>query len=401
MSGTAGQGAIAPGGGSRLEVVDVLRGFALAGLFLVHMIESYELYWANPVKTELVDWVLLLLMGKSFTLLALCFGFSFYILMDRAAKRGVDFTGRFAWRLLVLEIIGYGHAIIYRGDIMQVLAAMGFLLLIAHRVKDNRVLIGVAAFCFLGPTLIFQFLAAASGVAWANMPAGSSADPGMPVYLAGDWWQTVMVNLWPGQVPKFWFFVEYGRLPQILGLYLLGMVLGRIGFFERPGDFWKGRLVALAVAMVLTLALYFGREPLRLAIAAMGYSPGAQRAAWTLTGVWLDLAATAVWMLLLVALFQGWGRWIVHPFAAMGRLTLTLYIVQSAVFVPVFYNFGLGLHDDWDAATRFWVGIVAIIVQIGFAAWWLRRFQYGPIEWVWRALTYLSWDIPFRRRTPA
>src|SRR4051812_21627896 len=99
----------------RLEVVDVLRGFALAGLFLVHMIESYELYWNKPDHGPIGDTVYLLFMGKSFSLLALCFGFSFYILMERAARRGVDFTARFAWRLAVLFAIGFLHALIYRG----------------------------------------------------------------------------------------------------------------------------------------------------------------------------------------------------------------------------------------------------------------------------------------------
>jgi uncharacterized protein len=383
---------------ARLDVVDVLRGFALAGLFLVHMMESYELYWAHPDKSRLVDAVYLLLMGKSFTLLALCFGFSFFILMDRAAKRGVDFTRRFAWRLLVLAGIGYLHGLIYRGDIIMVLAGMGFLLLLAHRVKNNRLLIALAVFCFLGPTLIVQFLAANAGAAWANQAAGSSVDPGMPLYISGTWLDVLRVNLWPGQVPKFLFFIEYGRLPQIFGLYLLGMVLGRIGFFERPGAFWKGRAVALVLAVALTLTLYFAREPLRLLAGSMGYNPGAQRALWTLTGVWLDLAATAVWALLLIALWQGWGRRLLSVFAPMGRLTLTFYIAQSAVFVPIFYGFGLGVHDDWDAATRFWVGISAIIAQILLAKWWLARFQYGPIEWLWRAATYTSWKVPFRKK---
>jgi uncharacterized protein len=65
--------------------------------------------------------------------------------------------------------------------------------------------------------------------------------------------------------------------------------------------------------------------------------------------------------------------------------------------VPVFYGFGLGLYDDWNQAVRLWVGIGAIAAQLVLAAWWLRHFQYGPIEWVWRALTYWRRDVPFRR----
>lgn len=385
---------------ARLEVVDVLRGFALMGLFLVHMIESYELYWADPKPGLIADTVFLLLMGKSFSLLALCFGFSFFILMDRAAKRGTDFSGRFAWRLLILEGIGFLHSLIYRGDIMQTLAAMGLLLLLAHRIRSNRVLVGAAIFCFLGPSLIVQMIAAASGAAWANGTAMSSSDPGMPIYLSGTWLQALQVNLWAGQVPKYWFFIEYGRLVQILGLFLLGMVLGRIGFFGRLGEFRRARWIALAVALTLAVALHFEREPMRLAFATLHYGAAAERAFWALTGSWLDLAGTACWGLLLMALYDSRLRWLVHPFAAPGRLTLTFYIAQSAVFVPVFYGYGLGLWDDWSQETRLFVALAAIAFQMWFSAAWLARFQYGPIEWVWRALTYMRRDVPFRRPAP-
>lgn len=386
---------------NRLDVVDVLRGFALMALFLVHVIESYELFWAVEKPGLITDIVFALFMGKSFSLLALCFGFSFFILMDRAAKRGQDFTARFAWRLLLLEGIGFLHALIYRGDIMQTLAAIGFLLLFFNRIRSNAVLLGGAAFCLVGPSLIVQLVAGALGAGWANAPAQSSVDPGMPVYLGGDLWQVLRVNLWAGQQSKYWFFLEYGRMVQILGLYLLGLVLGRTDFF---GDLAKSRgwrRPALLGALLFAVLLFLTREPLRLWFSGLGFGLGADRAFWALLNMWLDLAGTAFWALLVIALYDGPARRLVQPLAAPGRLTLTYYILQSAVFVPIFYHYGLGKYDDWDAATRLWVALGAIAVQIVAAHWWLARFQYGPIEWVWRALTYLRRDVPFRRKAPA
>ncbi|WP_232318547.1 DUF418 domain-containing protein [Sphingomonas sp. TDK1] len=386
---------------ARLDVVDVLRGFALMALFLVHVIESYELFWAVEKPGLITDVVFALFMGKSFSLLALCFGFSFFILMDRAARRGQDFTARFAWRLLILEGIGFLHALIYRGDIMQTLAAIGFLLLFFNRIRSNAVLLGGALFCLIGPSLIVQLVAGAFDMAWANAPARSSIDPGMPIYLGGDLWQVLRVNLWAGQQSKYWFFLEYGRLVQILGLYLLGLVLGRTNFFgdlakSRP---WRGP--ALLVSALLAVALFLGREPLREAFTGLGLGLGADRAFWALVNLWLDLAGTAFWALLVIALYDGPMRWLVRPLAAPGRLTLTYYILQSAIFVPIFYHYGLGKYNDWDAATRLWVAVAAIAVQVVAAHWWLARFQYGPIEWVWRALTYLRRDVPFRRKERA
>ena len=380
----------------RLESVDIVRGFALMALFLVHMIESYELYWADPKNGPVSDTVYLLFMGKSFSLLALCFGFSFFILMDRAARRGVDFTARFAWRLTVLFGIGFVHAMIYRGDIIQLLALMGFALLAFHRVRDNRVLLGVAAFCFTSPVMLVQLWAAMAGSAWANQPPNHFVDPAMAVYLHGDWVAHIRANLWTGQLPKWWFMVESGRMVQILGLYLVGMVLGRVGFFTRLGDFARARGIALAVAAVVAVALYVTRDPAKAWFAAQHHGEASDRLVSYLLGSWFELAGTAVWFLLLLALYQSPVRAWLRPLAGVGRVTLTLYILQSLVFVPVFYGFGLGLHDDWNQLTRLWVGLGAIAAQLVVAGWWLRRFRYGPIEYVWRALTFWRRDIPFR-----
>jgi uncharacterized protein len=384
-------------GNQRLEVVDALRGFALAGLFMVHMIESYELYWANPQPGPVSNTVYLLFMGKSFSLLALCFGFSFFVLMDRAAKRGEDFTGRFAWRLAVLVAIGTFHALVYRGDIIQLLAGMGFVLLLFHQVKNNRLLIGIAAMCFLQPLLLVSIAAAASGAGWANQPPLHWQDPAMAVYLNGNLLETLRANAWSGQWSKWWFMLESGRTVQILGLYLVGMVLGRIGFFARLGDFARVRWIALAIAVAVALGLYFGRAPLNHWFWSQGYGDAAGRSLGMLLGSWLELAGTTIWALLVLAVWRGPARRLLAPVAAMGRVTLTLYIAQSLVFVPIFYGFGLGLHDDWSQQTRLLVGLAALGVQFALAVLWLRRFHYGPVEWGWRVLTWLRRDIPFRK----
>lgn len=383
---------------ARLESVDIVRGFALTALFLVHMIESYELYWADPRPGPIADTVYLLFMGKSFSLLALCFGFSFFILMDRAARRGVDFTARFAWRLTVLFAIGFLHAMVYRGDIIQLLAAVGFLLLVAHRVRSNRVLVGVAALCFLSPLLLIQLAAAMAGAGWTNQPPHHYSDPAMATYLSGSFVEYLRANLWAGQLPKWWFMIESGRLTQIFGLYLVGMVLGRIGFFARLEDYARARWIALPIAAAAVLLLYFFRDDLAAAFAARNHNEAANRLFGALLGSWFELSGTAFWALALLALCQSPARVLLRPLAGVGRTTLTLYILQSLVFVPVFYGFGLGLHDDWDQRTRLLVGLGAIAAQLVLAYWWLARFRYGPVEWVWRALTYLRRDIPFRGR---
>ena len=92
---------------------------------------------------------------------------------------------------------------------------------------------------------------------------------------------------------------------------------------------------------------------------------------------------------------------VLKPLAPFGRMTLTFYVGQSLVFVPIFYGFGLALYRELGSAEALGIGLVAVVAQLVMARLWLARFAYGPLEWVWRALTWLSRDVPFRRKAAA
>ncbi len=152
----------------RIEIVDALRGFALAGIVIVHMVENYV---AAPVPEGameashlgfldyLVDgFIFLFLRGKFFALFSFLFGLSFFIQMDKAQQKGLNFEGRFLWRLLVLLVIGYVHSLFYRGDILTIYALLGILLIPFYKL-NNRWVLGICTLLFLGVgrSLIFIF----------------------------------------------------------------------------------------------------------------------------------------------------------------------------------------------------------------------------------------------------
>jgi len=168
-------------------------------------------------------------------------------------------------------------------------------------------------------------------------------------------------------------------------------VLGRVRFFAEPERYTRTRWLSLVAAIVVIIPLSYIR-PL-----ACCHSRGP--AYWTdvMVSGWIDLAGMAISMLLFVQLWL-WGvdrilRYLVAP----GRMTLTLYIGQSLVFVPVYYGFGLHLWDRITQPESLVLGLIAFAAQLAFAAFWFRRFHYGPLEWLWRAATKLSLDVPFRR----
>lgn len=387
----------------RMEGLDALRGFALLGLFLVHMPEQYELYWAHPTKDPVQlmwhDVIFNIFSGKSFSLLALCFGVSFFIIMDRAAQRGVDFTVRFVWRLALLFGFGWLHGLIYRGDVLDVLAVMGLFLIPFYRLKSNALIGLIAVFFLLQPVMIVQMIAAFHGAHWANQPPGFWSAVTPEAYLTGkSFFATVAANLSDGRPFKWDFMWESGRLSQILGLSLIGMILGRIGFFRQPERFVKTRLIGMVIAAFAAAALWFGKSAL-LPLIPTSEAVFMPRSLWdSMLSGWFDLSLMAAMMLAFLNLYYSFGHRLLGLLAPAGRMTLTLYIGQSLIFVPVFYSFGLGLHASMSQSTAVLIAIPAFIAQVIFAHLWFKRFYYGPLEWLWRAGTYLTLKVPFVRK---
>nr|WP_303649628.1 DUF418 domain-containing protein [Asticcacaulis machinosus] len=384
-----------------MEGLDALRGFALFGLFIVHMPELYELYWAHPVTdpAQLIwhDIIFTIFAGKAFALLALCFGVSFFIIMDRSAQKGVDFTGRFIWRLVVLFLIGCAHAVWYRGDVLQVLAVMGLFLLPFYRLKSNAVIITIGVFFLAQPLMWAQIISGLNGAEWANQPLKFWSAKIPEVYLSGGFSDTIAMNITDGHAFKWLFMYESGRLSQILGLSLIGMVLGRIGFFREPSRFVKARVIGLVIAIVTALTLYHVRGSVTGLMPASEAMFMPRSLFGSVVSSLFDLSVMAALMLGFMSLYYSLAHKALNVLAPAGRMTLTLYVAQSLIFVPVFYGYGLGMHATMTQSEAILIGLAAFAAQVGFAHLWFKAFLYGPLEWLWRAATYLTIKVPFKR----
>jgi len=388
----------------RMEGLDALRGFALFGLFIVHMPELFELYWAHPVTDTVQlmwhDTVFTLFGGKAFALLAMCFGVSFFIIMDRSAQKGKDFTGRFIWRLAVLGIIGLIHGLWYRGDILEVLAVMGLFLVPFYRVKSNTLIVVLGIVFLLQPIMIFQAINALNGAAWANQPFYYWSGKVPEAYLTGkSLMETIRMNWVDGHPFKWAFMYESGRLSQIMGLSLIGMVLGRIGFFGNPESFGKTRIIGFVIALAAALGLWHTKDMLTNLMPASD-TLVMPRALWgSMVSGWFDLSVMFSLFFGFTTFYYSFAGKALNVLAPAGRMTLSLYLLQSLIFVPVFYSFGLGLHATMTQSEAVLIGIVAFAVQVVFAHVWFKGFVYGPVEWLWRAATYLTVNVPFVKRS--
>jgi len=390
-----------PGAPRRVELVDALRGFALMGICLVHFMEYFELYWVKQDPTTLHNLIFFLFAGKAYAIFALMFGLSFFIIMDNQERKGVNFSYRFAWRLLILLIIGYIHTLLYLGDILSVLGVIGLSLLFVQKL-GNRWLWIAAILCLLQLPFYYQIYAAL-----ANIPSANDAPSHWAVFgnvygaiEKANFSQLVALNSWDGLAAKWLFFVESGRGLQLIGLFIIGLILGRVGFFTQTEKFSSLRVKALIFA-VFSSAVFFALETYikQLPADSLQTEGMAKMYVEQLVGSYLSTAVMASLVLIFIQLYlwQRSGK-LLNFLAPCGRVSLSIYLIQSVIGVPLFYPFGLGLYETIGQTNSLLLGIAFYTVLIIVAHWWVTRFYYGPVEWLWRSATYMTTKIPFRRK---
>lgn len=384
----------------RIELVDAIRGFALLGICLVHFMEYFELYWINQDPTLLHNTIFFLFAGKAYAIFALLFGLSFFIIMDNQAQKGVNFSYRFAWRLVVLLIIGYLHTLLYLGDILSVLGIIGLSLLFVQTL-GNRWLLVAAAFCLLQSPFYYQFYAALNDWPGANdAPSHWTVFPAVYSALTkASFSELFIINSWDGLTAKWLFFVESGRGIQLVGLFIVGLILGRIGFFTEVERFAKARVIALVLALAATVLFYFLESYIKQ-LPADTFQPKGMAKMYLeqIAGSYLSTAIMASLLLLFIQLYL-WrpaGK-MLNVLAPCGRVSLSIYLIQSVAGIPLFYPAGLGGYLTLGQTNSLLIGIAFYALLIVVAHWWVKQFYYGPVEWLWRSATYLSTSIPFKR----
>lgn len=391
--------------GGRITVIDALRGFSLIGICLIHAMQHFGAIgtmrpqamfpWEGTLN-EIFSWFInYLVFGKFFIIFSCLFGLSFFIQMDRAAKKGLDFRSRFLWRLVLLLTIGFVHGLIVRVDILLIYALLGFVLVLMYK-WPTKLLAGITLFLFLGgaslvPVVyksvttppIEQVERAVDRPAPRRIsrPAGPRQVPTLA--------ETVKNNAWNGLVGKMRFQVSSGRIYLTLGLFILGFIVGRIRLFERMDEF-RGRLNRWALLSLVLLGLLY---------VAQSYIPSV---AWgevsyyswlgsTTTNL-INLLTAYLWVIVVMEAyrFQKIQR-AMEPLVSYGRMGLTNYMVQSVAGVFIFSGFGL----DWSNLGVFLSVLVALSytgIQIAVSHYWLKSLRYGPMEWLWRTGTYMKWQ---------
>ena len=394
--------------------MDVLRGFAILGIFIANLGSGFSWYresahLTGPMLLPELDHKMsflhhMFIEGKFYSIFSLLFGWGIALQVKRGLAKGVDAIPTVKRRLVFMLLLGAIHLMIWPGDIVFFYALLGFLLLPFRKFSDKTLLITGIVLILL-PILLY---AAKMRWPWLNAPAGILNETGGRVdhYLSGNkseedfqnllkhgnWWDVFKLDI-AGFFFRYGYLFFVSRIPKVLGMFLIGYVVGRSDFYKNITQHKKllyyiivfGLIVGLPANYILAhyMSWYEG-DYFNLKI--NGFY---QTLAYALGVVPLAMTYVALFML---SFQTAAGKKILSVLAPVGKMAFSNYIMQSLAGNFVFLGAGLGYMGTIGPFYYTFLGIGFFIIQIIFSTIWLKYFNYGPLEWLWRSATYKKWQ---------
>jgi uncharacterized protein len=394
----------------RVEVLDVLRGFALLGILAMNIRAM-----AAPLSTYMYPYALFDYIGASraayvFTsvifdlkmmgLFSMLFGAGVLLYSAKSTETGRPPRGLWFRRMWWLLVIGLLHAyLIWAGDILVPYALCGMLLLWwVRRLAAGALFAGAVGMLAVGAALTIGH-----GLSWEMMTEAQRAGEAAMVMPTPEqvrqqlgWMLGSYLDLVARQAPMVFMFQTLYFLAFFLwrcgGMMLLGMALYKWGFLDGRRSARAYVLVAaLGIPVGLTLAWYgtVALERVRFAMPQRAFAD-----LWNYTGA--VIASVGYAAAIVLAVKRGALSRVRRALAAVGQMAFSNYLLQSVVTSVLFLGWGFGLAGRLDYAEQLLVVVAVWAGQLAVSPLWLARYRFGPAEWLWRSLTYWEWQ-PMRR----
>ncbi len=404
---------------ARITAIDTLRGFALCGILVMNIMsfampdEAYynpTIYGGDDLLNRLVYGFAHLFFDQKFmAIFSMLFGASVMLILSKARDKGTSGARIHYTRNFWLLVIGVLHGIfLWEGDILRIYAVCSFILFFFRNVKP-RVQLVLGIIIFLLPSGANLFIANEL----PNLDAAGQqilVDNFAPseTVLAKD------IALFQNRTslqPSYDLAASRGNeaqnlidlallvdiLARALGMMLIGMSFYSLGILtaQRSQTFYR-RMVFLGFGVGFPI-VGFGLYQYILRDWEASYSLFVGRIPNHIATIFI--ASGYIALIMLWSKHDVWHR-AQNSLAAVGRMALSNYIGQTLLATFVFYGYGLGLYGQFNRIAQLGVVIVIWTIQILVSPWWLKRFRYGPLEWLWRSLTYLRIES-MRKRSAA
>ncbi len=407
----------------RETFMDVLRGFAILGIFIANLGSGFSGYSADapitgPLLVPKLDHYVsflhhMFIEGKFYSIFSLLFGWGIALQIKRGMAKGINAAPTVRRRLGFMLLLGFIHLMIWPGDIVFFYALLGFLLLPLRKFSNKTLLITGVLLVF-SPILLYWLKMTFPDL---NYPAQKLRDLGMwadvklnpklqDIKSDAEYFEAMKHASWfdilKGNMAGFFYRYAYlffvSRIPKVLGMFMIGYVVGRSDFYKNILQHKKLLYWVIGIGLVVGLpANYFLAH-------YMSYFEG-DYFNLKINGFYETIAyafGVAELAMVYVALFMlsyqtSAGKKILSVLAPVGKMAFSNYILQSLVGNFVFLGPGLGYAGQ---VGPFWFTILGIgffIIQIMLSTIWLRYFNFGPLEWLWRSATYKKWQ-PMRKK---
>lgn len=380
-------------GKERIVTLDIIRGIAILGIFLVNIINfsgnEFAVYEGSDKFIRMIfD---MFVQTKFYTIFSFLFGLGFYIFMKRAEERGADIELLFVRRLVILLVFGVSHLIfLWIGDILHIYAIAGFILLAFYKRNTKTILIWALVLLFI-PQLVSGLLEGSTGnlmnetndismnqsieqnVQEGNTVSGSVDTPYFPF---------MDVNLLVFLVIRL-LMIPFSIL-DILGMFLLGLYAGKINLFRRIPELKRKLCIIQFATLLLSIPALYAIVANYTGVEG-GVTSGDVDSYFyvRLTGAMLS-----IFYMITIALLAEKKLWskLLNPFRYVGQMALTNYLSQTIFSIILFSGFGL--YGRISVTEGLIYSVIFYCVQMVFSKFWFKKYRFGPFEWIWRVLTY-------------
>lgn len=398
----------------RADILDILRGIALLGIclanypvFSLYIFQTPETLATMPTASidKWVDYFhFIFIDGKFYSLFSLLFGIGFSIILLRTKAKALGLSV-FYRRIVILILMGLAHSLLlWQGDILLLYGLIGLILPLFRNVT-NRNLILFWALLILFPILM-DLIKVVSENRWnVSKPMERMAMVADAAYGITDTnWRTWFMDhpkyvdlLKYNQSGILWRYqelLENNRFFKVLGMFLLGLYVGKNLIYRKMEEnkslLKKVQIWGFSIGLPISVTYAFlelDDHRLPEAFALM------DTAAYVFSVVPLSLAYTSticIWFL------KGSHSKLLKLFSAPGRMALTNYILQTLLGILIFYGIGFGMGGTTGLIYVILIALGVYGLEMVFSHFWLKYFNYGPLEWIWRQLTYGK-RLPLRK----
>lgn len=390
------------GRSERVHEIDAVRGFALLGILMMNIMSfagpslqdqftgsTSEIY-TGGANSGVVFFINTFVTSNFYTMFSFLFGLGFYIFLSRAEKKPGTTSLLFMRRMMMLLTIGLFHAIfIWYGDILTVYAVTGILLLVFYKFKpvvnlSVSILILVLGTIFTVAISLLLFAADSAG-----MSGTQDYNPGFDMVRSlenAGYMDVLDLNM---SVFSIMLSSNITIMPFVLAMFLIGLYVGQKRIFanlesNRKLLAWTAAVCLLAGTPIKILVgyglTYMTHEPAWSILTMLAYTIG---------GPLMSIGYVALFVLIALKI-----KGLTKMLQPVGQMALTNYIMQSILMTGFFY--GMNLFNKIEAVWFIPIVLIVFLFQIGFSHLWMRTFKFGPLEWVWRAVTYGK-VIPIKR----